>query len=779
MGEVYLAQDVKLSRSVALKILPTEFSSDPERLRRFIQEARTASALNHPNVAQIYEIGEAERTHFIAMEHVEGETLHKKINGHPMNTEDLLQIAIQVADALKAAHSKGIIHRDLKPSNIMIAQRNQAKVLDFGLAKHTSAVDPNSDVSTIQSTESGVVLGTVPYMSPEQALGKTVDLRSDIFSFGSVLYEMVSGRLAFGAETPAQVLAQILQAQPEAVGRWNYNVPPELERIIRKCLEKSPDQRYQTASDLFLDLQKLHKDITTRAPSVVAPRRYSRDSIIIAVLIVLSLIVVGLLNRQRTSPVANNKTTLAVLPFTMLGPTGQNDHLSIGIADAIITRLASVKDIRLAPTSAILRYRNQPNLDIPRVASELKVEKILSGTIQQSGDRFRISVQLIHAGDNASLWGKQIDLARKDLLDLEDDIAEEVSRALEVRISDSERERLNRHYTKSSEAYELNLLGRAQLLRYDKEGTLAAIDAFQKALAMDPGYASAQAGLALACADMHLRYASAEDVKAWGERAEEEAYQAVKLDPNLAEAHLALAAVARKGDFNWEKTIQESRKALELNPSLDLPHYFIAAAFYHLGLLDWSKDEVQKGLELSGQNKVEALRTQGIIALIDAQYEEAVRKLEEVQRISDKPISDTYLGLAYYYNGDKQKAINTLKTVAESASASASSRAKASLASFYAAAGRENEAEELVKSVVTKDYADHHVAYSLGVAYAYLGQKEKALHWLERAADSGFPCYPMYEKDALLQPMKTEKAFQAFLMKLKEDMDSARHRYSE
>jgi tetratricopeptide (TPR) repeat protein len=250
------------------------------------------------------------------------------------------------------------------------------------------------------------------------------------------------------------------------------------------------------------------------------------------------------------------------------------------------------------------------------------------------------------------------------------------------------------------------------------------------------------------------------------------------LDPNLAEAHLALAAIARKGDFNWQKTIQESKKALELNSNLDLPHYFIAAAYYHLGLLDLSSLEVQKGLDISETNKVEALRTQGILALFNGNYPEAIRKLEEVQRISDKPISDTYLGLAYYYNHEEQKAIDTLKALASSASASASSRAKATLASFYAASEQKKEAQDLIASVISTNYVDHHVAYSLGTAFAQLGQKDKALDWLGRAVDSGFPCYPMYVNDPLLKPMQTDVEFQQFLKNQKTAMQSARNRYS-
>lgn len=778
MGEVYLAQDTNLGRMVALKILPAEVSSDKERLRRFILEAKTASSLNHSNVAQIYEIGEADGMYFIAMEHVEGETLHSKIGDRPMNTEDLLQIGVQVADALSAAHSKGIIHRDLKPSNIMIADRSQVKVLDFGLAKITSNSQQESYASTIAATETGVVVGTVPYMSPEQALGKKVDSRSDIFSFGDVLYVMAAGRLPFDAETPTQVLARILQTEPDAISRWNYNIPSELERIIRKCLEKDPDRRYQTASDVRIDLEKLQSSFTNKSVAPLVEKRSPYRSL---ALIALFLVLIGsafLFMKQRNmKPAAHEKVTLAVLPFTTLGTSSENSHLGIGIADAIITRLASVQDIRLTPTSVILQYKNMPNLDIQKIAGDLKVEKVLSGTIQQSGDRFRISVQLVQASDNASMWGKQFNLTRQDLLDLEDDVAEEVSRALEVRISDLERKRLSQHYTNNTEAYDLNLLGRSQLLRYDKEGTLAAIDAFEKALAIDPKYALAQAGLAMACTDMHLRYASSSDVKAWGERAEKEAYNAVKLDPNLAEAHLALAAVARKGDFNWEKTIQESRKALELNSNLDLPHYFIAAAYYHLGLLDLSSQEVQQGLNISETNKVEALRTQGIIALFNGNYPEAIRKLEEVQRISDKPISDTYLGLAYYYNNEEQKAIDTLKTLASSSSASASSRAKAALASFYAASGRKKEAQESIASVISTNYVDHHVAYSLGTAFAQLDQKEKALDWLGRAVDSGFACYNMYANDPLLKPLQTDAKFQQFLENQEAAMQSARNRY--
>jgi Tfp pilus assembly protein PilF len=424
------------------------------------------------------------------------------------------------------------------------------------------------------------------------------------------------------------------------------------------------------------------------------------------------------------------------------------------------------------PTSAIIRYQDQaPDLSV--VAKALRIDYVLNGTVEPAGERLRVSVQLLRAKDGALLWGEHYDLARQDLLTLQDSIAMRVSAALSIRMSDEERARVYRHYTSNAAAYEHYLAGRAQLARLTKGSTLAAVDNFERALRLDPDYALARAGLAMASADMHLRFASAPEVKTWGARAEQEARHALTLDPNLAEAHLAMAAVYRKAEFNWDGTLEESRRALALNPSLDLGHYYRAAAFYHLGLFERARGEVREGEKANPENRVEQVRTDGVIALLSGHPGQAVALFEQVRRLSDRPVSDSYLALAYFYYGERAQAEATLDTLSRSSSASAAGRAKAALASFVAARGDRNRAQALLREVTGGSYMDHHVAYSIGATYAQLGQPAEARRWLAQAAQTGIPCAGWFAWDPLLQPLRGDPGFQQLLRELQEIRDRA------
>jgi tetratricopeptide (TPR) repeat protein len=377
------------------------------------------------------------------------------------------------------------------------------------------------------------------------------------------------------------------------------------------------------------------------------------------------------------------------------------------------------------------------------------------------------------------LWGSHYDLARKDLLTLQDSIAERVSASLAVRLSADEHDRLYRRYTANPAAYEWYLRGRSQLARITEDGTRAALEAFGRALALDSNYALAQAGLAMASADMHLRFASGAEVKMWGERAEKEAARALALDPNLAEAHLAKAAVSRKADFDWEATLEESGRALALNPNLDIAHYYREAAFYHLGLFDLAEREDREALGLDPADQVEQLRTRGVVAFLEGRYPEAVKNLELARRSSSRAYTDSYLAQAYYYNGDSTRAIATLDSLSQTTSAPAANRARAALASFLAHKGEREEAEALIAMVVGKEgYVDHHVAYSLGAAYAQLGQPEQAAGWLTKAMETGFPCYPWFERDPLLDPVRQDPRVSWVLTQLRQSWEAAKSRYS-
>jgi adenylate cyclase len=404
----------------------------------------------------------------------------------------------------------------------------------------------------------------------------------------------------------------------------------------------------------------------------------------------------------------------------------------------------------------------------------------VTGTVQKTEEGLRVGVQLLRSSDGVPIWGQSYDKPRAGLLELQDSIAGEVAAALKIKMTTAEQERIFRRYTENAAAYELYLQGRSHLSRSTQEEALAAIEKFEGALRLDPKYAPASAGLARAAAEMHLRFAPESEVKSWGERAEREARRALQLDTNLAETHLALAAVYGKTDFNWEGTIDESTRALELDPNLDLPYAYRARAFYHLGLMELAQRDLRAGLEINteNRNRVDLVRTQAVVALLSGQYAQASSLLEEAQRLNGKPLFDVYMAQAHYYQGGAVQAEGLLREWRSSSSASVVARAEALLASLLAARGSKKEADDLTRRVIAGGYMDHHVAYSLGAAYAQLGQRENALVWLRKAADSGFPCYPWYSRDPLLQPLSGDPEFQRFLEVLQRSWESAKARYT-
>jgi serine/threonine protein kinase/tetratricopeptide (TPR) repeat protein len=788
MGEVYLATDTLLDRKVALKILPAEFTSNGQRVRRFLQEARAASSLNHPHIITIHEVGQADSTYFIATEFIDGQPLRAVMKRAQLPVERVIDIAIQIASALVAAHDVNIVHRDIKPENIMLREDGYVKVLDFGLAKlmNQSVLDP--EASTMVNTAAGVVLGTLSYMSPEQARGLEVDARTDIWSLGVVLYEMVTGRPPFEGTTMSDVLASLLDREPSPLARYSHEVPSDLERIIKKALAKNPEARYQTTKDLLIDLRGLKHELDRQKiesevhplPPVTARTVFpsSRKALLIGLgILLLAVGVMAYLFRERlwrTRSVSNGPITLAILPFLSLNAAEETGFLTTGLPDAIITRLANVHQIRVRPTSAILRYEGQ-KVSPQAAGRELACDYVVTGTIQKVGDHLQVNVQLVRTTDEVPLWGEQFDQERANLLSLQDAVAKQIAEALRIKMTAAEQSRVYRRYTDNVAAYELYLLGRSKLAHYTREDTLAATKAFEDALRLDANYALAHAGLAEASAQMRIRFAPQEEVKVWDERAKQSANRALALDANLAEAHESLAAVYRNSDFNWEQTIVESDRALQLNPNLDQPHFYRAAAFYHLGLEEAVEAEVVAGLRINPLNKLEALRARGTAALSSGRYSEAVALMEEARGLSSAPVADWYLAQAYYYEGAPERAEKILTEV--QGGAQAEQRAKATMASFLAARNEKQRAEKLLGEVLAGSYQDHHVHYSVGVTYAQLGDKVKARLWLARAIATGFPCYPWFLRDQLLRPLQGDTEYERMLSDLKKTWEAARAKY--
>ena len=789
MGEVYLAIDTILDRKVALKILPSEVTSNPQRVRRFLQEAKAASSLNHPHIITVHEVGEANSTYFIATEFIDGVTLRDAIKRNPLQIGRVIEIAIQVGSALTAAHEVKLIHRDIKPENIMLRADGYVKVLDFGLAKLVQQDAPDAEASTLVNTADGVVLGTISYMSPEQARGLEVDARTDVWSLGVVIYEMVTGRPPFEGTTMSDVMVSLLDHEPAPLGRYSPGVPADLERIIKKALAKDPNDRYQTVRGLLVDLKTLTQELerqrfgsealTQNQPALNAAASSSRRNLIIGVAIPL-LVLVGVLaflfrDRWWTTPKVSSETvTLAILPFFPLNAAEDTRFLTTGLPDAIITRLANVHQIRVRPTSMILPYENQ-KVSARTAGQELACDYVVLGTLQKMGDRLQVNVQLVRTSDEVPIWGERFDKERTDILSLQDAVAAQIAEALRIKMTAAELSRVYRRYTDNVGAYELYLLGRSKLAYYTREDTLAAIKAFEDALRLDANYALAHAGLAEASAQMRIRFAKEDEVKEWDQRAKEAAHRALELDANLAEAHEALAAVYRNSEFNWEQTIAESDRALLMNPNLEQPHYYRAAAFYHLGLLESVEAEVTEGLRINPLNKLDALRVRGSTALIAGRYSEAVALLEEARGVSSAPVADWYLAQAYYYEGAPERAEQILTDL--HGSAQAEQRAKATLASFLAARNEKQRAGKLLVEVLAGSYQDHHVHYSVGVTYAQLGDRVNARQWLARAIATGFPCYPWFERDQLLRPLQGDAEYERMLAELKKSWESARSKY--
>ncbi|TLZ41537.1 MAG: hypothetical protein E6K32_09445 [Gammaproteobacteria bacterium] len=490
--------------------------------------------------------------------------------------------------------------------------------------------------------------------------------------------------------------------------------------------------------------------------------------------IALTVAFVATTRREPSKGITATRTTLAVLPFHVLNRQEDIGFLGLAIPDAITARLARAGRLRVTPTNAVV-HAQPDGRAIPETARALGVDYLLTGTIQLIADSTRVTVQLVSAADNGSVWAEHYDLPHANLLTLEDAISEKVAGALKVPVTSAERAQLTHRYTSNALAYESYLRGRAELLRYTQEGTLAAIKSFDAAARIDPRYPLAHAGLASASAQMHLRFAADDEVALWSARAQREASLALDLDPELAEVHEALAAVYGQTDFDWPRTISESRQTLALNPSLPLPHYYLARAFYHYGLLEMIESEVRAGLDIDPVNRLEAYRLRGTAALVSGRFQEALHWLGEARKLSAPEVTAWYYAQSLYYAGDRHGAESLLQGLR--GSAQAGQRARATLASFLAADGVKPQAEVLIGQTLAIAYMDHHVAYSLGAAYAQLGQPGQAVAWLRKAADSGFPCYPWYAGDPLLQPIHADPAFGRLLSDLQNQLQLARTRY--
>lgn len=744
MGEVYLAEDSRLGRRVALKLLPDYFTADQERVRRFKQEARAASALSHPNVATIYEIGEAEETMYMAMEYVEGQTLEAKINGQPLETGELLDIAVQVADAIEEAHAKGIMHRDIKPGNIMVSVRGRAKVLDFGLAKMTGPEEQalRSDVSAQAKTEPGRVMGTVAYMSPEQALGREVDHRTDIFSLGVVMYEMATGQRPFTGSTTGEMLDQIIHAEPEPIVRFNANAPTELERIIRKCLEKDRERRYRSARELLIDLKNLRQALESGGMAVAAAGKVdwrrllrSRRALALAAAAALAIVVLmyALLFRSAVAPPQPSINSLAVLPFKPLVAESRDEALELGMADALITRLSHLRQIHVLPTSSVRKYAALEQ-DPLAAGRELKVDSVLDGSLQRVGDRIRVTVQLVRVKDGSALWAETFDEKFSDIFAIEDSISRRVVTGLMLTLTGEEKKQLTKRYTENTEAHQLYLKGRYYWNKRTEEGLKKGIEYFNQAIEKDPGYALAYAGLA----DCYWLMGSG---AAWlsplvgASKGKAAALKALQIDETVAEAHTSLAAITLFYDWDWSGAEQQFKRAIELNPRYATAHHWYAFYLTLMGRPDEGIAEIKRAQELDPLSLIISTDF-GFLLYFARRYDEAMEQLRNVIEMDPHfTTAHVRLGQVYEQKAMYEEAVAEFqKAVTLSPEGSYLYLARTYvLARTYALLGNRDEAVRILHEATKLSKKRHISPYAIALIYAGLGEKDRAFAWLERA----------------------------------------------
>jgi serine/threonine protein kinase/Tfp pilus assembly protein PilF len=757
MGEVYLARDTSLERLVALKFLPSEIAGDSQRLRRFIQEAKAASTLNHPNIAHIYEIGDSDGERFIAMEYVEGKSLDQKINGCPMKVAEMLQIAPQAADALNEAHSKGIVHRDIKSSNIVLTNRGQVKVLDFGLAK-VLLKDPatlKTDVSTQLKTSPGIVIGTVPYMSPEQALGHEVDQRSDIFSLGVVLYEMSTGRLPFSGNSVTETISRITHEQPEAVSRFNYEVPAEFERIIRKCLEKDRDRRYQSASDLLVDLENLKRDsqsIGVATTSTITRKRNPKQRWLFLGVVVLAVLAIAGMYFFRRSETAKDQAdrqsigTIAVLPFVNSNGDQSSEYLSDGITENIINSLSQLPHLRVMARATVFRYKGK-EVDPGTVGRELKVDAVVTGRVLQQADNLIVQADLVNVADGSQLWGEHYTRKAVDVFAIQDEIARQITDRLRLRLTGDEQKLVTKHYTENPEAYDLYLKGRYFWGKGTEAGFDKAIEYYRQAIALDPNYALAYVGMAAS-------YTSLGGVL--GFQAPSETYpkskeflmKALALDESLAEVHTSLATYFLNYEWNWAEAERQYKRAIELNPNYCYAHSGYGTYLEALGRFDEAISErqlAQKFDPLSPFINADA----GYPYYYARRYDEAIEWYRKGLELDPQfSWGHLWIGQAYVQKGMFKEAIDEINQSIQLSGGD--TRAKATLGHAYGVSGRRDDALKVLQELQSLSKERYVSPYYMALVSIGLGDNQQAVAWLKKAQE---------ERQSYLILMKVEPVF--------------------
>ena len=789
MGEVYLASDTKLQRSVALKILPAEVAADRNRMNRFVQEAKAASALNHPNILTIYEIDESDSLHFIASEFVDGETLRQRMKSGRLSVRDVLDLAIQVGSALSAAHDAGILHRDIKPENIMLRRDGLVKVVDFGLAKLISQQESTSldtEAPTSFRTNPGTVLGTAHYMSPEQARGLELDSRTDVFSLAVVMYEMVAGRLPFEGSRSEEVMASLLnerEAQP--LGRYTTEISTELERIISKALRKNRGERYQTIKDMVLDLKSLKEELdferklerstppkseaaaVTGEPGAATTNELTaqptindrsfflgKKPVIAVILLVLS---VGAAYLYFSRSAARTIDSIAVLPFINASGNNELEYLSDGMTDSLINSLSQLPNLSVKARSSVFHYKGK-DLDPQKLAADLSVQAILSGRVVQRGDDLTLYLSL-DGRDGNHIWGEQYHRKSADLISLQTEIAREVSRKLQKRLSGADEQRLTKRYPANPEAYQLYLKGRYYLLKSAESDLLTGISYFQKAIEIDPSYALAYVGLADAYRSPSLEIRPTEGLP----KAKAAALKAIELDDTLAEGHAVLGWVIFWYDWDWSSAQSQFKRALELDENNADAHSYYANLLSNTGRHAEALTEGKRARELEPLNlRINALEGQFLV--FAGQVDAGIDRLQKTLELDPNYyLARNFLAVGYI---EKKMFPEAAAEARKAIDVSPITYAKSLLAYALAKEGKTAEARAVVEELVRISNQRYVSGYSIANGFNGLGDRDKALAWLERGFQEHDARLIFLKVDPKWNNLRSEPQFQDLMRRV-------------